>query len=87
MLLEKDTATVCFCHHCVKLHRWHTRWDSHISLGVKKNFPRRQYLVPDFPIPPPTRDFTYHYTRLVMNRYFYGPNHGITLHKIEDLIR
>lgn len=80
--LEKDTATLYFCHYCAKLHRWHTRWANSIS---EEDLPCDKHLLfSSISFAP--GDISYHHARLVMNRHFYGPSHGLPLHKLEKRI-
>ena len=85
LLLEKDTASLYFCHYCTELHRWCTRWSNSIFTWV---------LDEDLPCQTSDRNalrafgirnkIPYHHVRLVMNRHFYGPSHGLPLKKLED---
>jgi hypothetical protein len=81
LLLEKDVASVYFCHHCINLHRWQIRSDGSI-------FPFLEELMPctlrDTLIFTYTCWIPYHLARLLMNRHFNGSAHGPPLHKIED---
>ena len=84
-LLEKDIATLLFCHRCVKLHRWRTRWLSPmISLDarVNKDLPCMWDHLIDHLRFPPSYFLPYYHARLVMNRHFYGPTHGLSLHRL-----
>lgn len=86
LLLEKDIATLYFCHYCVKLHRWHTRWGKSISPWVEEDLPCKQHLLRNSLCLPLTCYIPYHHARLVMNRHFYGPTHGLPLHKFEKRV-
>ena len=81
LLLEKDIATSYFCHYCIKLHRWHKSWGRPISTLAEHNLPQgcKQHLqFGDLSFS--TYCFIqYHHARLVMNRHFYGPTHGLSL--------
>lgn len=78
VLLEKDIPFRYYCPRCVKLHRWHGRWSRSTipyymeRLGCKK----RIDLYLSFLL---SCDIPYHHVRLVMNRHFYGPEHGLPL--------
>jgi hypothetical protein len=75
LLLEEEVATINFCHHCVNLHRWHSRWSSFISPWYQERMPckwsRENHLFLSY-----TSHVPYHYARLVMNQHFYGQAHG-----------
>lgn len=79
LLLEKDTPSVYYCHQCVKLHHWHGRWSRRLPPVSVEHLPckwdphKQLFLVLTCHIP-------YFHARLVMNRHFYGPNHGVPLH-------
>jgi hypothetical protein len=79
LLLEKDVASLNFCHFCVMLHRWHGRWSKSIPpwyterVPCKKDWDSCKLLPSIWRIP-------YYHARLVMNRHFYGPTHGPPLH-------
>lgn len=83
LLLEKNVATLYFCHHCVKLHHWHRRWSRSISpwyeehMSCKRSRNNRLFLLGTFHIP-------YYYARLVMDRHFYGPAHGPPPQKLKE---
>jgi hypothetical protein len=82
LLLEKDVATLYFCHDCVKLHRWHGRWSRSISPWDGERIPCKRGL--DNCLFFSTCCIPYYYARLVMNRHFYGPTHGPPPHKLEE---
>jgi hypothetical protein len=85
LLLERDMATLYFCHYCAKLHRWHTRCGNSISTWVEEDLPCKQRL-DNFLFLPLICDIPYHHARLVMNQPFYGPTHGLPLHKLEKRV-
>lgn len=79
--LEKENATIYFCHHCNKLHSWHGKMGSTTVPHCETSpchyrgiihFADRVTLMKFFVIP-------YYIMRLVMNRHFYGPSHGLPL--------
>lgn len=83
--LEKDISSLYFCHFCSKLHKWHRRWVKDIPYGswdreelpcVEKIQCSSIHFTSSCIIP-------HHIARLIMNRHFYGPTHGIPVHKIE----
>lgn len=88
LLLEKDTPTLVFCHHCTKLHRWHARWGKLNSLEFTLRFPceqqelRRHVLGLSL-----TCYIPYHQARLVMNRHLYGPSHGMPVRTLDRQFR
>ncbi|KAF1950756.1 hypothetical protein CC80DRAFT_554111 [Byssothecium circinans] len=84
LFLEKDIATLYFCHYCAKLHRWHTRWANSTFPWVK-GLPCQESLKHCLFLPYKC-DIPYHHARLVMNRHFYGPSHGLPPHKLEKRI-
>jgi hypothetical protein len=86
LLLEKDMATLYFCHYCAKLHRWHTRWGKSIYPWVEEDLPCKQHLQRNPVFLPPRCYIPYHHARLVMNRHFYGPSHGLPLHRLEKRV-
>ena len=80
LLLEKDTSKHYFCHFCNKLHAW----------NMKRSRPRPNFILEDSrckPMIEGSRLFLdssvcrmkYNYARLIMNRHFYGPEHGLPL--------
>jgi hypothetical protein len=81
LLLEKDVASLYFCHYCVKLHGWHSRWSKSISPwyeereSCKRSADNHLFLSFTCHIP-------YYLARLVMNRHFYGPAHGPPPYKL-----
>jgi hypothetical protein len=81
LLLEKDVATLYFCHQCVKLHRWHSRWSRSITpwYEERERCKRSYHLFLGSPL-----DVRYYYARLVMNRHFYGSTHGPPAHILGD---
>jgi hypothetical protein len=86
LLLEKDVASLYFCHYCTKLHPWHTRWTRSIlpwyveCMPCKVNLDNHLFFPTNCHIP-------YYYARLVMNRHFYGPAHGPPVHQLEKRTR
>lgn len=86
LLLEKDVATLYFCHYCVKLHRWHGRWSRSISPWYEERMPCKRSLDNHLFLPI-TCHIPYYYARLVMNRHFYGPTHGPPSHKLKERAR
>ncbi|KAF2118860.1 hypothetical protein BDV96DRAFT_568557 [Lophiotrema nucula] len=82
LLLEKDIATVYFCCHCIKLHRWHIRWDGSIFPFFEMPCTLRDNLIFTY-----TCGIPYHLARLLMNRQLNGSAHGPPLHKIETKTR
>jgi hypothetical protein len=87
LLLEKDIATLYFCHYCVKPHRWYKRWDNSISPRVEEGLPCKLQLLRNFLCLPLTCYIPYHLARLVMNQHIYGLNHGLPLHIFEEQAR
>jgi hypothetical protein len=81
--LEKDVATLYFCHYCVKLHRWHRRWSRSITPWYEELMPCKE-TIDNHLVHPPTCHIPYYVARLVMNRHFYGPKHGPPAHILED---
>jgi hypothetical protein len=77
--LEKDIPFLYYCHHCVKLHRWHGRWSRSIAPWYEERLPCKRSLDKHLYIPL-TCHIPYYYARLVMNRHFYGSKHGLPLH-------
>jgi hypothetical protein len=75
LLLEKDMATLYFCHYCAKLHRWHTRWGDSISTCDEDDLPCKQR-VDSFLFLPLICDIPYHCARLVMNQHSTGQPKG-----------
>jgi hypothetical protein len=86
LLLEKDVASLYFCHYCTKLHHWHTRWTRSVfpwyaeRMSCKANLNNHLFFPTNCHIP-------YYYARLVMNRHFYGPAHGPPVHQLEERTR
>jgi hypothetical protein len=85
LLLEKDVATLYFCHRCVRLQPWHKWWSKSISPWYEEHMPCKRSLDRHtlFSL---QCDIPYYYARLVMNRHFYGPSHGVPPHKLEQRI-
>lgn len=77
-MLEKDTATVYFCHFCITLHTWCKRGSWYRSPVIEDDYLCLRGLVSR--IAPTVR---YSDARLVMNRQIYGPDHGLPLLKLE----
>lgn len=79
LLLEKDIPFRYYCH------RWHGRWSRSTPsrpfymerLECKKD-PDRRFCFPFCGYIP------YHHMRLVMNRHFYGPEHGLPLQALSE---
>jgi len=88
LLLEKDIPNLYFCHYCVELHRWNQHWGKRcgqlLFMDVEEDLPCKQHLSRDFVRLPHTCHIPYHHARLVMNRHFYGPAHGLPLQKFKD---
>ncbi|KAH7371569.1 hypothetical protein BKA66DRAFT_444026 [Pyrenochaeta sp. MPI-SDFR-AT-0127] len=76
LLLEKDLATLYYCHYCVRLHRWYSRWGNYIHPFVYEDLPCKQQLHLSVVSLPLICYIPYHHARLAMNRHFYGANHG-----------
>jgi hypothetical protein len=81
--LEKDIPFLYYCHHCVKLHRWHGRWSRSIAPWYEERLPCKRSLDKHLYIPL-TCHIPYYYARLVMNRHFYGSKHGLPLHVLNE---
>lgn len=81
LLLEKDVATLYFCHDCVKLHRCHSRWSRFLTPWYNERMPCKES-IHNVLFFPQTRPIPYYQARLVMNRHLYGPTHGPPLHKL-----
>jgi hypothetical protein len=83
LFLEKDIATLYFCHLRAKLHRWSKSWGRYINGPVNDDLPCKRLFVRycfdwlNFCY------FPYHHARLVMNRHFYGAAHGLPLQRCE----
>ncbi|KAF2797060.1 hypothetical protein K505DRAFT_236332 [Melanomma pulvis-pyrius CBS 109.77] len=78
LLLEKDIASLYFCHYCVKLHRLHTRWSQSIFPWIEKDLPCQDHFLPTCFVP-------FRHARLIMDLHFYRPTNGLPLHKFEQL--
>lgn len=81
-LLEKDIASLYFCHYCTKLHPWNKRWSNSI-MSPDEKLPCAESLILDGVRLPESLDIQYNHARLVMNRHLYGRAHGLTLHSLE----
>ena len=86
LLMEKDIASLYFCHYCTKLHRWHTCSCRYTSTCIMEDLPCKPHLLHNFSDFPLTCYIPYPHARLVMNRHFYGPTHGLALHKLENRV-
>ena len=86
LLLEKDVPTHCFCHYCVKLHRWHGRWSRSIFPWYEHRMHCKRS-AHSYPFLPATHSIACYHARLIMNRHFYGPTHGPSLHNLERRAR
>lgn len=83
LMLEKDIASLYYCHYCVKLHRWHKSWGDPRRTWIQEKLPCKQHLLRDFLRIPLTCYFPYHHARLVMNQHLYGAKHGLSYRKFE----
>jgi hypothetical protein len=83
LLLEKDIATLYFCHRCVKLHHWHRRWSRSICPWYEETMPCKRSGLDRLYLPH-VHSIPYYYARLVMNRHLYGPTHGPPITKLEE---
>lgn len=83
LLLEKDIPSLYYCHLCIKLHHWHGRWSRSIApwynerLLCKQSIENHLWLANSCHIP-------YYHARLVMNHHFYGSEHGLPLHVLDE---
>jgi hypothetical protein len=84
LLLEKGVASLYFCHRCAKLHHWHRRWSRSITPWYKESMPCKGGKDNDDLVISHLRYIPYYYARLVMNRYFYGSTHGLSVKKLEE---
>lgn len=82
LLLERDTAHLYFCHYCIKLHRWSSRWGSSSSIFFDQVLCTRLLRRSTFATPF-TCYIPYHHARLIINRHLYGPTYGLTLRNFE----
>jgi hypothetical protein len=83
LLLEKDVASLYFCHRCAKLHYWHRRWSRFITPWYKESIPCKGGKDNDDLVISHLRYIPYYYALLVMNRHFYGSTHG-SVKKLEE---
>lgn len=85
--LERKVANVYFCEHCTKLHCWNKRWAKPFEQWWGTSLPCEQRSDHRLLNVSGVCWISYHYARLVMNRHFYGLDHGLPLHKIESSCR
>jgi hypothetical protein len=83
LLLERDVASLYFCHRCIKLHHWHTRWSRSMTPWYKETMTCKRGGDGDRLYFPHINYIPYFHARLIMNRHFYGPTHGPPVKKIE----
>ena len=82
-LLERDHPFLYCCHYCMKLHRWHGRWNRSIASWHRESLPCKRD--PDNHLPLPTHHYIpYYHARLVMNRHLYGYKHGLPLRVLNE---
>ncbi|KAF5025953.1 hypothetical protein F66182_1988 [Fusarium sp. NRRL 66182] len=77
--LEKDSTNWYFCYSCVKLHYWNSLWSNQGRYDCWFKMPK---CVDDYTgWQPSEHDLHIRYThaRLIMNRHFYGSDHGLPL--------
>ncbi|KAK0643205.1 hypothetical protein B0T16DRAFT_512405 [Cercophora newfieldiana] len=85
--LEQDTPELYYCFDCRCLHRWRRgvmrTWEGRVLHRV----PSHCTLVPETgfmgeAVPDSLEEFTYSTARLIMNRHFYGPLHGLSTQQV-----
>lgn len=82
LLLEKDTIAAgnYYCFSCNKLHPFESTWGPHQQSKQYKSRPcntRDRFSPTGNPY-----DLSFAHARLVMNKHFYGPEHGISIDNI-----
>lgn len=85
-LLEKDNPFLYCCHYCMKLHRWHGRWNRSIAEWRYESLPCKRRS-DNHLILPRYHQIPYYYARLVMNRHLYGYKHGLPLGVLNEPVR
>ena len=84
--LERELPRHIFCHFCVALHRWHGHWISQDSPCVQgcNQLEEVEYWSHFFETD--CRPIPYLEARLIMNRHFYGIEHGSPVQNLERLV-
>lgn len=85
LLLEKDAPGLYFCHYCTKLHQWRASWKPNTFGCILEDLPCVSDLSKSQVRMSNACRIPYHYARLVMNRHLYGPSHGLSLHKLQNV--